>query len=790
MKHSESSWGSVAHRNNEQHHHGNSLTHSQNTQLTTLGYDYPNTLQDDNTGLDLQKILSTLLRRKFTIILIALLTFFTIAIKTFMTVPLYTASAKLQIEDDSNKLLDYDVEAKGKSSGKDFYQTQYELLKSRTLAKRTIEELNLYPNRQLSSNTSPISQATQTDEITDEQLSLLEKAKKYTELLFYGKDKAEKKLGQYPVEDQFLSGLSVQPVRNSRLVMVHYTSSDPEQAAKIVNVHTQNYVALNLERRVDSSSYAENFLNEQLIIAKSRLEESEADLIKYTKQQDLVSTGDEGQSLTVRNFDGVYTALSEAQRERITAESNYKKAYSNNQNKLTADLIDSPVVEELKKKRADLQIDYQEKLQMFKPAYPVMVELKNQINLLTDQIEKETKTAKSRLTAKYEVDKEELKAIYLAALAKEESLQQQLEEQKGQLFDTRDKSIRLNTLKREVETNRNLYEGLLQRIKEVGVASSISANNIAIIDPALVPYRQASPNVKQKLSQGVMLGLLLGIAIAFLLEFLDDRIKAASDLENLLGLPMLGLIPTVKEKDPQKLAIITETEAKSSIAEAFRSFRANLLFATKEGIPRVLHITSPRPSEGKSSTVVNLGIAFAQSGKQVLIVDGDLRKPSLHQRLKLDNSKGFTNFLTQQEEAVDVIQTTDIDNLFIIPAGPISPNPAELLSSQRMEDLYQLVPEQYDIIIMDSPPIMGLSDALILANQASATVLLAAHGESRKRLLQDGLQKLQHAQANIIGSVLTKTKARHGYGYSYYYNYNYYDYYSYGSDDNKQLEKS
>lgn len=768
------------------------MAHSQQSQVPALGYEYPRHAQNDfGHGLDIKQILDILLRRKLTILLIILITFFTVAIQTFMQTPTYKATVKLQIENDSNNLLDYDVEARSKRNNSrfsqiDYYQTQYELLKSRTLARRTIEDLNLYSKQRQSSTI--INDLTNQDTEVEEKRSMLDEARHYYKLLFYGKDKAEEKLGKRPIEQRFLNKLKVEPIKKSSLVMVHYISPDPEMAAKIVNAHTENYVALNLERRVDSGAYAENFLNEQLVLAKSRLEESESDLIQYTKQQDLVSTSND-QSLASKKLDEVYTALSEAQRERIAAQSNYEQAYANNSNKLTADFKDSKVVETLKQRRAELQIDYQEKLEMFRPAYPVMVEIKTQIDALTAQINQENEATKQQLSAKYEVDREELKATYLAAVAKQESLQKQLETQKQQLFNVRDKSIRLNTLKREVETNRNMYEGLLKRIKEVGVASSISANNISIIDPAIVPYRQHSPKVQKSLSRGLLIGIFLGVLVAFLLEFFDDRIKAAKDLENLLPLPMLGLIPTSKEKQAQKLAIITETDPKAAISESFRSLRANLLFATKEGIPKVLHVTSSRPSEGKSSTVINLGIVFAQSGKKVLIVDGDLRKPSVHQRLQLDNTEGFTNFLTHQKEAKELIQTTDIENLSILPAGPISPNPAELLSSERMDDLYRLVPDEYDLIIMDSPPVMGLSDALILANQASATVLLAAHGESRRRLLQDAYQKLLHAQANIIGTVLTKTKARGGYGYSYY-NYDYYDYYSYGEETKKIKQSS
>jgi len=444
-------------------------------------------------------------------------------------------------------------------------------------------------------------------------------------------------------------------------------------------------------------------------------------------------------------------------------------------------VLDNSTVQELKKNLAKLQGDYQEKLQIYKPGYPIMTQLESQINELQGQISQETSSITGTIT-------DSLKADYQAAKQRETQLRADLTKQKDDLLNLRDKSIGYNTLQREVETNRNLYEGLLQRIKEVGVAAGVGTNNISVVDPAIIPYAKHKPNTTLNLALGMVLGLFLGTVVAFLLEFLDDRVKTPQDLERLLKLPMLGLIPNAKIKDERELATLTQTQPQSAVAEAFRSLRTNLLFATHEGAPKVLHITSALPAEGKSSTAINLAIIFAQSGKKVLLVDADLRKPALHKRLKLDNSQGLSNYLTSQADLHTLIQTSSITGIYVLTSGPLPPNPAELLSSERLLELAQRVPIEFDMIILDSPPVMGLADALVLSNRATATVLVAAANQSKKRPLHDAHERLLRARANLIGVVFTKVKSGKSYGYHYDYEY----YYTYGTNDKhkKKLAKA
>lgn len=738
-----------------------------NSSLVKEGRFVLSTINDDDNDekeLDIRNIFRTLLRHKLLIITVTLLVFLFSVVSTLMIKPTYKAVTTIQINSDDPKVLAFDVEAgKAQSSdNKDFYQTQYELLKSRALARLTIDSLSL--ESQLISPQTTVKKSFFAE--------TLEKAKQLLDIKSDKNESATVKLGKPPIEDNLLANLTVTPVKNSRLVELSYIHTDPQMAATIVNSLAENFIRMNLSRRKDSTSFAEDFLQNEIANAKSRLEESEAKLVKFAKKENIIKTdGEAGQNTTSQNMQAFNSALSTAVQERISAESKYKqaKALSGSQ------VLQDEGIQELKKSLFKLQSDYQEKLQIYKPGYPLMLQLENQINEIQTQIDSTTKqTSQSIENALY--------ADFLAAKQKEQDLQQKLSSQKDQLFELQDKSIGYNTLQREVETNRNMYESLLQRIKEVNVAGSITNNNISVVDPAVIPFQQYSPNLKQKLLQGGLLGFFIGIVLAFLLEFIDDRIKSSSDLERLLELPILGTIPALKSKKTSVFdyAFAALREPKSALAESFRSLRTNLMFATREGLPRSLNITSSLPSEAKSSTCINLATVLGQANKRVLLVDADLRKPTLHQRFKLDNSIGLSNYLTHQADLQDAIQSTIIPNVSIITAGPLTPNPVEVLSSDRLVDILNLAPTSFDIILLDSPPTIGLSDSLLISNRVNATIMIAAFSQSKKRAILDGMKRLRHAQANVVGTIFTKVRGNDSSGYGYDYQY----YYSYGNETN------
>jgi capsular exopolysaccharide synthesis family protein len=715
---------------------------------------------DDEPSLS--DFLAILLRRKMIIITVALLVSLLVLLYTLSLTPVYRAEATLKIEREAGKLVKYDVFTDGERQdwGHDFFQTQYNLLKSRALARRVIDQLGL-------ENTV----ASASDQDSDKLASpfYAEYLEEVTNWLRGSKGKESEeadtldmknKLAQKPAELDFLKNLTITPVPKSHLAKVSYESTDPELAALIVNTLAENFIDMNLEGRLDSASYAKKFLAEQIALAKSKLNESEEALVKYAKEKTIIRTTDK-QSLVSSNLDILNSAYTEAKKERIDAESAYRQRKVSSGN---IRALDNPVVQELKKKKEALKSEYQEKSQIYKPAYPLMVELRKQINEAESQIRAETKLIMSG-------SQSDLKTKYLAAKEKEAKLLKELSSQKKEYLRLQDKSIGYNTLQREVETSRQLYEGLLQRLKEVGVAGGVGTNNISIVDSAFVPYKKHKPDTQKNVITGILLGLLLGIGLAFFIEHMDDRVKSVDDLKKLSDYPVLGIFPHVKIRGRNRQPVFALDEPLSAAAEAFRSLVTNLNFATTEGAPKILHVTSASAGEAKSNTVLNVAAIFAEEEYKVLLIDADLRKPSVHKYLDIDNSEGLTNYLAGRSSESDVIQETSIPGLSVITAGASAPNPVRLLSGDRMLELLDYASDHFDYILIDSPPVMGLADALILSNRSVATLFAVASHESKKTQVSDALERLRQGYGNVIGFILTKAKSSSGsyYNYEHYY---------------------
>ncbi len=712
---------------------------------------------EDEEGINLLELWRVLVKRKWTII-----TFFSIVVvavitATFLQTPVYRSTLTMQIEREAPKVLDFQTGGEGSSAGAwEFYQTQYELLKSRSLAERVVERLNLVvsPNKE--------------DSLRGRFKAML------------GEDESA---SATPVAaaprlmppGALLAGLTVEPVRDSRLVRLHYDSSDPDLTARILNAWAEVFIGLNLERRLEASSYAREFLQEQLRQVKAKLEDSERELVDFARKEQIVNVDDE--MINHHSLQEVATALAQAEQDRITAEVLYRQMQRAGGQGLTR-VLESELIAQLKQTKAALEAAYQENLKVYKPGYPKMVSLASQIDEVQASIDTEVQNIRFAVQADYD-----------AARQQELALREKLEALKTDVMDVQDRSIQYNILKREVDTNRQLYDGLLQEFKEVGVAGGVGTNNVSVVDKAMVPRFPFKPNLLKNAVLAVFLGLLGGIGLAFLFEHLDDSLKMPYDVERHLTIPVLGLVPHERqgrrrEGDDAPIALLSQHDPRSGFAEAYRSVRTALQFATSEGVPKVLTVTSAAPGEGKTTTALSLAIQFAQAGRRVLLVDADLRNPSLHRNLTLDNSLGLTNYLTGEATPSEVSKPTTIANLFVIPSGHLPPNPAELIAGAKMVSLVSLAMEKFDQVILDCPPVLGLADALILGNLSSGTILVVESGGTRRGNAQGALKRLRTANTHVVGGVLTKLKADSG---SYGYYQSYYYYYGDNSSSRKRL---
>ena len=671
---------------------------------------------------------------------------------TLMATPIYRATTVLQIEKEGTQVLQMG-QLQSVDYGdwnNEFLQTQYELIQSRSLAERVANDLNL--DQEAMARLNPPGWF-------DRMLVLLQpKGKEGGGEKNDGKVTAEAELDA--ATGMVAGGLSITPVRNSRLVRIHFDSPSPEFSARVANAVADGYIAAGLERNFGASSYAKTYLEDQLKLAKSKLEESERKLVNFAQKENLVDTGDKGQSLATQNLTQLNASLAQAQEQRIRAQARWQQASAG---AMPADMIGNSNIRILQQQKAQLQGQYQLKLQTFKPEYPEVQQLKGQLDELERQIAKEVAAVRASVRAEYD-----------AASSQERMLVGQIASLREQALDVDGRSIQYNILKREVDTSRQLYDSLLQRYKEVGVAGNVRSSNVSIIDRAEVPKGRFKPSLTLNLALGLLLGAMLGVLAAFLLEFLDDTLKSPDDIEQQLKLPVLGVIPKLGPKD--NLSAVA-ADPKSAFSEAYRSVRTALQFASSQGVPKVLLISSSAPGEGKSTTSLALAKHFVQLGKRVLLIEGDLRNPSLARTMHLAKSScGLSNLLAGGCSLAEATTETEDDHLKVILAGPLPPNPAELLSGTKLVSALTVVSERYDQVIIDGPPILGLADALILANAADGTLLMVGSARTKIGVAKAALKRLVAARARVVGALLSKYDARaagHGYGYGYeaYYHY-------------------
>ena len=687
-----------------------------------------------------------------------------IAISLLMT-PIYRAVGVLQIDMEAPKVVDVDParqEAQGQQNADQFYQTEYGLLKSRSLAERVVNKLNLASNPSYLISGSPF-------------LGFLHVRAQFQNPASQPFDSRHRDAIR-----KFMDHLKVTPVRGSRLVKVTYDSVDPQLAATIVNTTMDEFIASNLDRHFQATAYARQFLEEHLADQKQKLEDSEKKLVAYQTAQHIVDLGPtttsadgktsaSGQSLASASLATLNESLAQAKGQRILAEQKWKTANSASVMSLP-EVLGNPAVQALQARKAQLETDYQDKLKIYKPDFPAMTQIRAQIDETDKQIQAQVANIKESLHEQYEV-----------AAKQEAGLGGQVSGLTSSVLDLKNRSIADNTLQREVDTNQQLYDGLLQQEKAIAVAGTAIVNNIFKVDNAIRPNHPAQPRPLLNVLAAIGAGLVFGVLLAFGLEYLDDSVKVPEDVESKLGLPLLGSIPVLEKGVGAKEAL---ADTRSALSEAYYSVRTALQFSTDTGVPKSFLVTSARPSEGKSTTALALAQNFARLGMRVLLIDGDLRNPSLHHFVSCDNTAGLSNYLIGASNLFDVVQATDRQNLFLLPCGPLPPNPAELLASGKVRGLLAKADDQFDLVVIDGPPVMGLADAPLLASVTAGTMLVIEAGTTRRGLARAAIRRLLAGQAHMLGAVLNKFSLRKaGYGYAYGYGYSYAYSYGYGANE-------
>lgn len=685
-----------------------------------------------DTEWNLRSYIRVLLKHKW-LIVAATTASFVLGLLQVMTAPrLYTATVRLQIDRSVAKIIESGNVMPAEGSDMEFYQTQYQLLQSRSLAER-VAALSQFARDLEPSDKSKLSEAD---------------------------DSRERAARARGAADVVLGGRAVKPVAGSRLVDVSYTDTDPARAQRVANAFGEAFIAANLDKRFQANAYAKSFLEDQLQHLKLRLEEAEKAQLAFAEKEQIVATTDKT-SIAETNLAAANAALGGIIAERIRNEQLWRQVQDASGIDLPQ-ILSNKGIEDLRARRNQLETEYQEKSETFRPDYPDMVKLKNKIKEIDRQLGFEIKTIKASLKAAFE-----------ASLSQENEMKQRVENLRREALDLQKRSIQYNLLKREVDSTRSLYENLLQRYKEVDVAGGAGSNNVFIVDAAQTPGAPSSPNVSKSLMMAMALGLACGVAAAFALEHFDDKIYSPLDAELATGLPLLGVIPMIK--DPKEF-VAQFADQRSALSEAYRSTCTSLQFSTEAGLPKSILITSAAPSEGKSSTAYGVARQFAAIGLKVLLVDADLRRPSLHKKLDINNDVGLSSYLTRKCEMRFAIRRPEgsDEKVYFLTAGPLPPNPVELLNGPRFVSLINVSGQVFDLIVIDGPPVAGMADTLVLANITDATLFVIAGGQGRVSSVRNALKRLAQARARPVGMILNKSDARlasYGYGYGYGYSY-------------------
>ncbi|MCI5137093.1 MAG: polysaccharide biosynthesis tyrosine autokinase, partial [Candidatus Electrothrix sp. AR1] len=662
----------------------------------------------EDEEIHLRDYLDVLIRRKWVVLLCLLFVFSATTLFTLTSTPLFQGKGTLKASASQGQVTSFEDTQTNVLKSMEFQQTQVNLLESEQLSLRLIDKLDLLNNPFFNKDIKKSGQSEDASFASLVQLTLssirnfIRFSSEANESLDQeGKDRLLTDDAVKKLQDD----LKISPVRNSELIELSFESPDPQLSAAVVNTAMEEFVQMLMDTNIESSQNAAQFLEKGILAAQIKLEKSEKELNNFSRQAGLVSM-DPKLNLIMRQLEELNDALAKTRAERIGKESLYQQAISKD-NKNLPQILQDGLIKNLKAEYSLLAGEYEDLSTTFKPAYPKMQQLQAKINDI-----------KGRLREEKLFIIESIKNDYEAARKKQEYLEVQAQEQKQRAIELNDRATQYKILLRETESNKTIYETLLQRAKEIEATVGSAVTNINIVDRSRVPLYPSSPKVARNLLLGLLLGLFGGIGLAFLLEYLDDTIKNPEELIERFHIPVLGLIPfdkacVNKRKD---MALKSYTDPRSPVAESVRTAITSIDLSAAENPPKTILVTSILPGAGKSSLSTNTALSYLSSGDNCLIIDVDLRKPSLHRVFDAERKgEGLSNVLSGISTLKEVIQKTDYKGLDYISSGPLPPNPAELIASNRMRELLKTVNEHYSHVILDAPPFQGFAEILVLA---------------------------------------------------------------------------
>lgn len=728
-------------------------------------YEKPGT--PENTGLNLHDLLTVFLKRRGLIIATALALFAVAAVSSWLTVPTYTATGEILIEREPN-ILSFEDVVQIETFNDDYYQTQYKLLLSRALAGDTIDRMKLDQNKDFVKSAIKGGENRMAELIGDP-------------------------MARGVLIDEFLGRLIVRPVRKTRLVQASFSDTNPKLAADVLNELFAAYIEMNVRKKYQATEKATDFLANQIQSVRTGIEANEKKLQEYSREKNIIALNS-SENTVINKLGELNKALTDAQIDRIN-----KESYYNEIRVATPDYIPSamsnPLIQKLQEDYTRLYREYMKRSEQFLPEYPEIQSLKAELEVAKRALEDETQALIKRALMDYQ-----------SALAREQALVTAFNSQRSEAFQLNSNAIQYNSLLIQIQNEKSLLESLMKRKSETDLSSRLKdlrTSNIWIIDKAEIPREPSSPHRARNMVVGLLAGILAGLALVLVLENLDNTVKDSEDVKRITRLPVLGSVPAFSRngqfseygeviedggteatdkiqtalakvlqrvkimigldrpapplEEREELDLIVHLSPKSSFAEYYRSIRTSLLFST-EASRKSIAIMSPLPQDGKTVTSCNMAIALAQTGKRVLLIDADLRKPGLHKVFGIKNLNGLTKYLSAGLAIEDLLHATPIPTLFLINSGPVPPNPLELLGSEKAATLIGRFKEEFDFVIVDTPPILLVSDALVLGRWLEGAILVVRGGKTPKNALRQAQEKMASHQIKNLGVIINDVK--------------------------------